>query len=430
MASHMSTIISRKPAEIVAHLSKMRATSSSNPLLYTISASPFTDSSELLNLVSSVKTLSSNSVGCLSAAIPSARTAWQQYSAVSLAVFDVKHATLFRSTIPGRKAALVGRWHAMHKDGRPEPEVPLDQRSRMDWESALSNAYDGGALPLPLEGLSPNAVDSIVYFTDNAPEGLSSSLAKFSSATKLGLIGTSTPFVTGRPYTLFHNESIHSEGAVGICLSPAAKSSPQSAFPGLEPLTRPMVVTSSEGNLVNALDNANPSGLLLRAIQNHPSVGPSSQRGISPDLRVYMGTLKQYNGEHELNQLFYVMSGDPSRGSIALDTDAAPEEGALVQMFLLPPSASPDIVGEVQKRRSAQDTPRTQSITFAATLLEDAHYISEPSESEEEGPVVLEDVFLAASENGCIVSRSMQGKSERPWKCSVPGGMVGLQWAS
>ncbi|KAI9056514.1 hypothetical protein FKP32DRAFT_1599250 [Trametes sanguinea] len=429
MASHMSTIISRKPAEIIAHLSKIRVNPSTNPLLYSISVSPFTDSSELLNLVSSVKSLSSNSVGCLSAAIPSARPSWQQYSAVSLAFFNAEDVTLFRSTIPGRKAALVGRWHAMHKDGRPEPEVPLGRRSQMNWESAFSNAYDGNALPAPLEHLSPDAVDSIVYFTDNAPEGLSSSLAKFSSAAKLGLIGTGTPFVTGRPYTLFHNDSIHSDGAVGLCLSSAVKSSTQSAFPGLEPLTRPMVVTSSEGNLVNALDNANPSGLLLRAIQNHPAVGSLSQHGISPDLRVYMGTLKQQNGKHELDQLFYVMSGDPSRGSIALDTDAAPEEGVLVQMFLLPPSASPDIVGEVQKRRSVENGPHTQSLTFVSTLLEDAHDSFETSESPDEGPIVLEDAFIAASENGCIVSRSTEGKSERPWKCSVPGGMVGLQWA-
>ena len=34
----------------------------------------------------------------------------------------------------------------------------------------------------------------------------------------------------------------------------------------------------------------------------------------------------------QLDQLFYIMSGDPSRGSIALDTDVAPPEGSMVQV--------------------------------------------------------------------------------------------------
>lgn len=114
------------------------------------------------------------------------------------------------------------------------------------------------------------------------------------------------------------------------------------------------MIRSSEGNLINALDNANPSGLLLHAIKNHPSTAGRGQ-GISSDseLRLYVGTLQQTAGGHEvwlhagicvlprvdypgqLVQLSYIMSGDPSRGSIALDTDAAPAEGTLVQVSLL-----------------------------------------------------------------------------------------------
>lgn len=107
---------------------------------------------------------------------------------------------------------------------------------------------------------------------------------------------------------------------------------------------------SSEGNLVNSLDNANPSGLLLHALKNHPAVAGTAQ-GIAPELRLYIGTLQQKGGGHEVGlhadmrkssgadcsgqqlvRLSYIMSGDPSRGSIALDTDAAPAEGALVQV--------------------------------------------------------------------------------------------------
>ncbi|KAI0375818.1 hypothetical protein BV20DRAFT_18529 [Pilatotrama ljubarskyi] len=429
MASYMSTVISRKPADIIAHISRLRSSLSSNPLLYTISVSQSTESSDLAKLVDSVKSLSNNSVGCLSAPIPSAHPSWQRYSAVSLASFDQKNATLFRSTIPGRKAAQVGRWHALHKSGAPEPEAPSTSEG-MDWDFALSNAYDGSALPAALQNLSAEKIDSILYFSDNAPEGLSSTLSHFAPATKLGLIGSSTPFITGRPYTLFHNDSIHSSGAVGVCLSSPIRPYTQSAFPGLEAITRPMIVTSSEGNLVNALDNANPSRLLLHAIQSHPSLGPLAEQGISSELKLYMGTLKQKGGTHELDQLYYVMSGDPSRGSLALDTDAAPAEGALVQVFLLLPSAAVDAIGEVQKQRDANGARRTRSLTFVSTSIEEMEGSPASLPGQDSETRVLEDVFLAASENGCIVSRSEDGRSERPWKCGVPGGMVGLQWTT
>ena len=110
-----------------------------------------------------------------------------------------------------------------------------------------------------------------------------------------------------------------------------------------------LVVHSTEGNLVNALDNANPSRLLLHAIQNHPSV---ATQNISKELRLYLGTMKQEDSQHkvflfqdgvayshsfipQLDQLFHITSGDPSRGSIALDTDSAPPEGTLVQVRLM-----------------------------------------------------------------------------------------------
>lgn len=95
-------------------------------------------------------------------------------------------------------------------------------------------------------------------------------------------------------------------------------------------------------------------------------------------------------------------------------------------MFLLPPSASPDVLGEVQKY-SGTTGPR---LAFASTSLDEAEARSLSEEIEDNGATVLEDTFLAASENGCIVSRSVEGESERPWKCAVPGATMGLQWAA
>lgn len=203
MATHMSTIVSRKTADILTHISQLRTSLLHRPLLYTISVSQQTDSADLSQLVSSIKSLSSHSVGCLSAAIPSARSAWQQYTAVSVASFDEQHATLFRSTIPGRKAVQVGRWHALRQ--KDEQTDTRDYSQNVDWEGALSKSYDSDALPPALQDLpyvhtmylickvlthdydSVDDVDSIVYLSDNAPEGLTSALSKFSFASKVSI---------------------------------------------------------------------------------------------------------------------------------------------------------------------------------------------------------------------------------------------------
>ena len=151
MALHTSTVISRKTPELLAYISQLRPTLSAHPLLYTLSVSQHTDPSELTQLVSSLKSLSANSVGCLSAPIPSSRPAWQQRTAVSLASFDEEYATLFRSTIPGRKQVQVGRWHAMHqKEEQPDTQ---DYSRDIDWESAFADSHEGNPLPEALQSL-------------------------------------------------------------------------------------------------------------------------------------------------------------------------------------------------------------------------------------------------------------------------------------
>ncbi|KAI0638353.1 hypothetical protein C8Q77DRAFT_1090700 [Trametes polyzona] len=412
MVVHTSTVISRSAAHIVNYLAKIQPLLSQNPLLYTISASQYTDSSDLESLVNTVRSVSPRSIGCLSAPIPSARASWRQHTAVSLAAFDSEHTTLFRSTAPGRLPTQVGRWHALHE-------------SQQEGSPAY-NEHSQHPLPQELEHLSADDVHTVLYFTDNAPEGLVSSISRFGSATKLGMVGTSTPFVTGSPYTLFHNDRIYSDGAVGLCLTSPRRPAPYSAYPALESITRPMIVTSSEGNLVHALDNANPSALLLHALKNSPYL-KGREQGISPELSLYLATLRQAGGKHEVDQLVHISAGDPSRGSIALDTQTAPTEGSLVQVLLRPPSSSFDALRQVQEGASAG----SRCLALLSTSMDDVG-IAQPSaeDTADEEVVVLEDVFLAASENGSLVARSAGGHSERPWKCTAPGALMGLQWSA
>ena len=62
-------------------------------------------------------------------------------------------------------------------------------------------------------------------------------------ALKLTLLGSSTPFVTGKPYALIFNGSVTSSGAVGVALSAGRRPTLQTEFPSLRAITPPPRVT-------------------------------------------------------------------------------------------------------------------------------------------------------------------------------------------
>jgi len=123
----------------------------------------------------------------------------------------------------------------------------------------------------------PN-VHTLLYFTDDAPEGLNKSLNhNFPNATNLALVGSSTPFITGRPFTLLRDSKAFSEGAIGIALTgkrPSLKS--QVGFEGLSAFSKVFTVTSSQSNLVHTLDDTNPSQVLVNLLNQRNSQGTST----------------------------------------------------------------------------------------------------------------------------------------------------------
>ena len=151
MALHMSTIVSRKTADIVAHIDRLRPRVAGSSLLYAISTTNQTQPSDVSHLYSSLKTLSEDSVGCLTAPIPSSRPSWQRSFAVSVASFDPKHATLFRSTIPGRKAVQVGRWRAPDQHGKQPDRGEYSED--IEWGKAFAQFSGTTSLPPSIDCL-------------------------------------------------------------------------------------------------------------------------------------------------------------------------------------------------------------------------------------------------------------------------------------
>jgi hypothetical protein len=93
---------------------------------------------------------------------------------------------------------------------------------------------------------------------------------------------------------------------------------------------------------VNELDDGNPSKLLIAAIRKYGI----KEKGSFKDDNFYLGA---FRGDKvgiigfgvllttmltsvQLSQVYHIISGDPSRGTIALESHAAPAEGTTVQV--------------------------------------------------------------------------------------------------
>ncbi|KAH9956226.1 hypothetical protein BGW80DRAFT_1450310 [Lactifluus volemus] len=252
----------------------------------------------------------------------------------------------------------------MRNKGKEEvvQAVQVGLTESVDWEKICD------VLPLALRGLRRKDVHTIIVLTDNAPQGLNKSLSSFPHATKLGLFGSSTPSVTGRPYTLLYNGSKN--------------------FHGLRAITEPLKVTRSDGNLVNEPYKMNPTMLLISAIEMSALTGRAAKSD-----EFYLGVLR----DGELWQIHRIMSGGPSRGTMALETETAPREGTSVQLFHRPNDDAVPIVWP----HSSKNT-----LTLLAALESDSAAVEE-----ENSVTIVEHVFVAASENGFMRDESV----DNPW---------------
>ncbi|KAF9063282.1 hypothetical protein BDP27DRAFT_1299738 [Rhodocollybia butyracea] len=403
-----ATITSRSSTSIISRLSQIKAQHASKPhvLLFALSSPTPSDSSksELSALVDTLLTFSSSSesVGCLSAPlIPGSISC-------SIALFDPQNVVTFRSTIAGKEKVQVGRWHALRKrydtiqHGEnmelDTMEKALSNGGPVDWDNLwkAKTKETRGLLPRGLTSYlnSPtraNGESSVLYFSDLSPEGLSSSIPEaFPRANQLGLLASSTPFVTGRPVTLFHNQEIYDTGAVGVAFE---NSKPMGfALPrDVEPLGEALSVTDSEGNLINTLNSSNPTQLLLSCIR------AAGIDAASYETEFLLGVLPRTGSLSY--QLHAITAGDPSRGTLSLNAQTmAPVVGSRVQFY-----------HRIRKPETSSLLSPGSSMSF--TVVSPEHSSSERSE------LVLENRFVAASDNGFVLGRT----GETPWSCIVPG---------
>lgn len=211
MVVHLQTVFAHNAASILRRLTASLepfAKSRSHALVFSISPAPSLPADELSQLVSYFQALQPDRVGCLSTPAPLVTPAYDKYGGMStscsVALFDRRMATPFRSTIPGRETAQVGRWHALRKKEEPHQDATHVPGQDVDWEGLWARKDSGHALPggackhevccllcHSLSGVlthihSVENVNTLLYFSDDAPEGLVSSLSTFQKANQVG----------------------------------------------------------------------------------------------------------------------------------------------------------------------------------------------------------------------------------------------------
>lgn len=254
------------------------------------------------------------------------------------------------------------------------------------------------------------------------------------------------------------------EGAVGIAFLRDAgqvddgPSSFRTEFVGMKKLSDPMTVTrcvncslkvsflivvySREGNMINSLDDSNPTRLLLGAI-DLAGIGATKEESSSPFAATFKDdeqfALGLMSVDGEILETYKITAGDPSSrgGSLSLDAPRAPEVGSAVQVrlsihdkwplanisqFLHCPANM-----QLMVPRSLLPAPQKTVAFLTVPELSTSNDASENIDADR----ICDDTFIASSTQGFVVSRpvnqSAQAKSE-PWSSSLPGGIALLQW--
>ncbi|KAF7727897.1 hypothetical protein EC973_006896 [Apophysomyces ossiformis] len=213
------------------------------------------------------------------------------------------------------RSISVGRW------GRVDQPNYVDQVGWQGFDS-VSRPAQPRALPLALE-TKARQPSFVFMVSDNEPDELLQALDHHYPEThKIGVVGASTPFVNGSPYTLFYRNQIMEAGIAGFASYSRDAWSLTTDHSQLEPLGQPMTITRQAG----------ATGLLLELIRQ----GKNAQ--ISKDEEFYLGIYP--SGQTELDKAAMsvnrVTSGDPSRGNMSVDTTVDLQVGQVVQVFLMP----------------------------------------------------------------------------------------------
>lgn len=224
------------------------------------------------------------------------------------------------------RSTSVGRWGRQEDKGRLQSQSEHIDKFGWDKFGSVSTPLQPFQLPESVErkGEVPEFVFTV---SDNEPDEFYQTLDHhYPDTAKVGIIGASTPFVTGMPYTLFLKDQLLDSGIVGFASYKKASSHVEIQHTALEKLGEPLKITRCRGNVILDLNQGGATGLLLKLIQAKSSK-------MSKDEEFYLGIypLNKDTCEEELT-VGRITSGDPSRGNMSVDTTLDLQVGQTVQV--------------------------------------------------------------------------------------------------
>ncbi|KAJ3149149.1 magnesium ion transporter [Geranomyces variabilis] len=312
------------------------------------------------------------------------------------------------------KQKAVGRWPDLGRGFAKETDA-----AAFDLERFTTVSMGGGHVGLPkkLQAIEESSQDTplLLTFSDREPHQFLETIdASFPSTTKLGLIGTMTPFVTGRPHTLYYNDKVLSGGLVGAAIvsKRVHTTPPEPSFTGLVALGEPLAITSCRGNIILNIDDTNAAKELLARMSNREMTA-----GVAPEHQLYVKV-----NDGDTSAVYRLTGGDPSKGTLAVDTVKDLEVGMKIQFM--------QRVGSDAAAKGEQD----QAVVFACSdpdapaAAPPVESLSAPSKAE------ITRTIAARSEHGFIYGRGTLNKSINALTgtiaCDVPLSTVSIGFRS
>ncbi|CAO3699842.1 unnamed protein product [Rhizopus stolonifer] len=284
------------------------------------------------------------------------------------------------------RSTSVGRWGRVEETSRLKSQS--DHVDKVGWDNFGSISTPVHPFELPTN-LSKEKQPSFVFMvSDNEPDELLQTLDHhYPNVPKIGIIGASTPFVTGTPYTLFTDSFVES-GVVGFASFNPTQSKVSVQHASLQKIGEPLKITRCRGNVILDLDQAGATGLLLQLIHK--------DRKPTKDEEFYLAVYPtDAEGQQEKMTVSRITSGDPSKGNMSIDTTADLQVGQTVQFLRKKPyDDSLNVLAPIDDGEillGVEDKDHT--IDIAPVKI--------PEES-----TIVRGTFGGTSENGIIVGRS------------------------
>ncbi|KAJ3415770.1 hypothetical protein HDV05_004234 [Chytridiales sp. JEL 0842] len=325
------------PLSLSAHASALQtsAQSTSKHHVALCFVTPHYTHQDLLNLPSLFESAfgeETQLLGCIVSAIgdPQSETTRPGLGVLSIPQNQVK--AVFQTESLGRKSKGVGRWPEMNASGSFLTSAGQDKGRGDGWGgfdmSRFSSEITHGreeevVLPEGLKGADVKKGDVIVTISDSDPHAFLEILDRhYPSTPKFGIVATMTPFSTGLPQTLYSTKKTLSQGLLGLVISPPLEKKLNVGMTNgtLEPFSDWMRITNCRGNVILTLDDAFAARSLLKSTESGGVEGLiSGDKELYLEVDTFGSGTKFEVGSGE--KVYKIISGDPSKGTIAVDCE-------------------------------------------------------------------------------------------------------------